>query len=111
MTEIHSMAHENIFKEREKVRKGQSSISYFFFQAEDGIRDLTVTGVQTCALPIFGKTGAGGRFPKSDAHRAAIGTALKGRIVTPEWREKLRQAALLQWERARVADKDRKSVV
>src|SRR2546430_16405417 len=26
---------------------------YFFFQAEDGIRDLTVTGVQTCALPIF----------------------------------------------------------
>src|SRR2546430_8149952 len=27
--------------------------SIFFFQAEDGIRDLTVTGVQTCALPIF----------------------------------------------------------
>src|SRR2546430_5454717 len=26
--------------------------SLFFFQAEDGIRDLTVTGVQTCALPI-----------------------------------------------------------
>src|SRR5438270_13657875 len=26
--------------------------SYFFFQAEDGIRALTVTGVQTCALPI-----------------------------------------------------------
>src|SRR6266478_7135513 len=25
---------------------------FFFFQAEDGIRDLTVTGVQTCALPI-----------------------------------------------------------
>src|SRR5256885_464896 len=25
----------------------------FFFQAEDGIRDLTMTGVQTCALPIF----------------------------------------------------------
>src|SRR5207245_6141342 len=28
--------------------------SCFFFQAEDGIRDATVTGVQTCALPIFG---------------------------------------------------------
>src|SRR2546430_13144613 len=28
-------------------------VSFFFFQAEDGIRDLTVTGVQTCALPIF----------------------------------------------------------
>ena len=26
--------------------------SYFFFQAEDGIRDRLVTGVQTCALPI-----------------------------------------------------------
>src|SRR2546429_4438713 len=26
----------------------------FFFQAEDGIRDVAVTGVQTCALPIFG---------------------------------------------------------
>src|SRR5689334_24469767 len=26
---------------------------HFFFQAEDGIRDGTVTGVQTCALPIF----------------------------------------------------------
>src|SRR2546430_663613 len=29
-----------------------SSGANFFFQAEDGIRDLTVTGVQTCALPI-----------------------------------------------------------
>src|SRR2546426_2221178 len=26
---------------------------FFFFQAEDGIRDYKVTGVQTCALPIF----------------------------------------------------------
>src|SRR5688572_31139444 len=29
-------------------------VIFFFFQAEDGIRDLTVTGVQTCALPISG---------------------------------------------------------
>src|SRR3712207_7816855 len=28
------------------------SICFFFFQAEDGIRDIGVTGVQTCALPI-----------------------------------------------------------
>src|SRR5437867_13218440 len=28
---------------------------FFFFQAEDGIRDRTVTGVQTCALPIFAR--------------------------------------------------------
>src|ERR1039457_7463613 len=27
---------------------------FFFFQAEDGIRDYKVTGVQTCALPIWG---------------------------------------------------------
>src|SRR5260221_3864199 len=32
---------------RERVRTG-----FFFFQAEDGIRDHCVTGVQTCALPI-----------------------------------------------------------
>src|SRR2546430_5575610 len=30
----------------------QFYVFFFFFQAEDGIRDLTVTGVQTCALPI-----------------------------------------------------------
>src|SRR5207245_5444971 len=29
---------------------------HFFFQAEDGIRDATVTGVQTCALPISGSS-------------------------------------------------------
>src|SRR5216684_4750618 len=28
-------------------------LRFFFFQAEDGIRDVAVTGVQTCALPIF----------------------------------------------------------
>src|SRR2546430_7198125 len=31
---------------------GDWRATLFFFQAEDGIRDLTVTGVQTCALPI-----------------------------------------------------------
>src|SRR5688572_33071671 len=38
-----------------------SETAFFFFQAEDGIRDLTVTGVQTCALPIW-------RY-RSPAHR------------------------------------------
>src|SRR2546427_12132822 len=37
---------------------------FFFFQAEDGIRDLTVTGVQTCALPISVLVG-GGTMPSS----------------------------------------------
>src|SRR5690606_40504015 len=35
----------------------------FFFQAEDGIRDFHVTGVQTCALPIF----AGPRMASTDS--------------------------------------------
>src|SRR2546430_3705562 len=46
-------------KVRTPVREGlgREAVWYnnrliFFFQAEDGIRDLTVTGVQTCALPI-----------------------------------------------------------
>src|SRR5690606_8709489 len=34
-----------------------STILHFFFQAEDGIRDFHVTGVQTCALPIWGGLG------------------------------------------------------
>src|SRR5690606_41080759 len=34
-------------------------ICFFFFQAEDGIRDFHVTGVQTCALPICTTSGAG----------------------------------------------------
>src|SRR5206468_8885881 len=35
---------------------GSPNRSFFFFQAEDGIRDLIVTGVQTCALPISQST-------------------------------------------------------
>src|SRR2546430_9496133 len=36
--------------------QAEVSSCFFFFQAEDGIRDLTVTGVQTCALPILNFT-------------------------------------------------------
>src|SRR5256886_4150540 len=35
------------------LNMGVAFLCVFFFQAEDGIRDLTVTGVQTCALPIY----------------------------------------------------------
>src|SRR5205823_11983973 len=41
---------------------------FFFFQAEDGIRDKLVTGVQTCALPIFE-----GLIPRRLAHEAGLG--------------------------------------
>src|SRR5690606_5277870 len=39
---------------------------FFFFQAEDGIRDFHVTGVQTCALPIFVANGLLRSFTVSD---------------------------------------------
>src|SRR2546430_6904743 len=47
----------NFLNEIDKLRSRdeiwlRSCCGSFFFQAEDGIRDLTVTGVQTCALPI-----------------------------------------------------------
>src|SRR5262249_58275709 len=41
---------------------------FFFFQAEDGIRDWSVTGVQTCALPIS----TGPRSRRSRAQRQAL---------------------------------------
>src|SRR2546430_6903420 len=41
-----------------------SAYLFFFFQAEDGIRDLTVTGVQTCALPIYISRQTGHKFYK-----------------------------------------------
>src|SRR2546427_12510811 len=48
-----------------------SFLLFFFFQAEDGIRDLTVTGVQTCALPISLRGRARlGRRPQGKENRA-----------------------------------------
>src|SRR3712207_8181412 len=41
-----------IFKLMYRYLRHQVMILFFFFQAEDGIRDIGVTGVQTCALPI-----------------------------------------------------------
>src|SRR2546430_6039498 len=51
---------------------------FFFFQAEDGIRDLTVTGVQTCALPISAAPPRGRRI----LWPAVIVTALVGLVVS-----------------------------
>src|SRR5207245_10681019 len=53
-------------------------MSCFFFQAEDGIRDATVTGVQTCALPISRRSrppGAGPRASPSLVRSASGGRA------------------------------------
>src|SRR2546422_8561515 len=46
-------------------------VFFFFFQAEDGIRDVAVTGVQTCALPIYKK---------------AFGATEKARLPGPDGR-------------------------
>src|SRR5436309_11511249 len=45
--------------ERASAARGSARARAFFFQAEDGIRDFHVTGVQTCALPI---SSAGARY-------------------------------------------------
>src|SRR5256885_10358676 len=50
----------------------------FFFQAEDGIRDYKVTGVQTCALPIL--RGASERKTRSRSLRR--GTGVHGTVTT-----------------------------
>src|ERR1041385_9429246 len=47
----------------------------FFFQAEDGIRDVAVTGVQTCALPIS--------FTLRLSYGAVKGYTENGKRVTP----------------------------
>src|SRR2546430_10991147 len=73
---------------------GALSVVCFFFQAEDGIRDLTVTGVQTCALPIserfrefFGEEFYERFFrrrPRDDARASGSGVIVdpKGYILT-----------------------------
>src|SRR5688572_11429110 len=51
---------------------------FFFFQAEDGIRDLTVTGVQTCALPIVLGLSYSAELPK---YRFQEDAAETGRVI------------------------------
>src|SRR5947207_8312917 len=67
-------------------------ISPFFFQAEDGIRDHCVTGVQTCALPI---SVIGVVFDVLlDPSGGAVNTALQNAHITPQPVEFLSSANL-----------------
>src|SRR6267378_5817764 len=52
---------------------------FFFFQAEDGIRDLYVTGVQTCALPIS-------PGPCTRKNAASPSDAVRRSRCAPRWR-------------------------
>src|SRR5207244_7737376 len=88
---------------------------FFFFQAEDGIRDDLVTGVQTCALPICRD---GGRVACRDDQllarrlggRTAESLRAKGREDrTVEYRRLLACALLDDGDRDLLADPDRKS--
>src|SRR2546429_155549 len=76
---------------------GKSAAEYFFFQGEDGIRDVAVTGVQTCALPIsktiqnlivsggggrsFGRRSAGAAAPKVPPTTVTV-TLPSGQTIT-----------------------------
>src|SRR5947209_10846845 len=60
---------------------------FFFFQAEDGIRDIGVTGVQTCALPISGTDGAlrlsGFDYEVSAEAELEVSVAEAGAVLVP----------------------------
>src|SRR5688572_30884063 len=76
---------------------------FFFFQAEDGIRDLTVTGVQTCALPILK---AAGWYSGSDHVHMNYGGNLRN---TPENLMFMAEAEDLDVVGEKVANKDNRS--
>ena len=58
-------------------------IFIFFFQAEDGIRDVAVTGVQTCALPIYSTED--GTFNSDNEYLTIINTARVKRLDLLEY--------------------------
>src|SRR5687768_2435273 len=62
---------QNISETEVRERRTDLYRSFFFFQAEDGIRDVAVTGVQTCALPISAAL-AGAAFSSTAALRETI---------------------------------------
>src|SRR2546429_2504844 len=59
------------------------ALFFFFFQAEDGIRDVAVTGVQTCALPICPPLEAGGPLPRQVFRRESRGAGGAGGAGAP----------------------------
>src|SRR5476651_2791383 len=95
-------------------------IFFFFFQAEDGIRDIGVTGVQTCALPISsrspalvrphapnGSTSAPLRTspPRSEERRVGKSVDLGGRRIIKKKKNKDEQMRAIT-----VTDKKKKKI-
>src|SRR3712207_7098175 len=87
-------------------------VCFFFFQAEDGIRDIGVTGVQTCALPISLRDDPARHRARARGRGLHARAGLERRLQPPAHRARrarLRhrpEPALL-----RLAHADRKSVV
>src|SRR6266511_4808287 len=81
-------------------------IFFFFFQAEDGIRDFHVTGVQTCALPILGRAATWGSsstavavvpsdtvWPRSEERRVGKECRSRG---SPDHKKKKKNRSILK---------------
>src|SRR2546425_1025585 len=61
-------------------------MTFFFFQAEDGIRDKLVTGVQTCALPICEGRARGRALRMARVLHAAAPRLAVRAVLSAEWR-------------------------
>src|SRR2546429_6695174 len=77
---------------------------FFFFQAEDGIRDVAVTGVQTCALPIYIKQrlkiAVGGADPvRCEQRRGHSPSSLRSEEHTSELQSRLHLVCRLLLEK------------
>src|SRR5256885_2739021 len=90
-------------------RKGRRESAYFFFQAEDGIRDYKVTGVQTCALPILLEDWQMSA-PEMEAIQERLKKLRADEVLVAEQLDRLQaQKAALEHRQAMI--QDRKSVV
>src|SRR5436189_3745374 len=77
---------------------------FFFFQAEDGIRDTSVTGVQTCALPIYRRRGRAARRRSATTRSRICRTACGGaRAAIDHVSQRLRLNCRAIWPRDRCA--------
>src|SRR5256885_185804 len=70
---------------------------HFFFQAEDGIRDYKVTGVQTCALPISGLSASVVQFFSSSALQFSSAIALSAITLRHIWPSAARKSSSWAW--------------
>src|SRR5437764_8926756 len=83
---------------------------FFFFQAEDGIRDTSVTGVQTCALPILQHHSVF-QEPAEVSHQPAAPNQSQSRVRPRLLAARVAGALIDAGSSKRLSRRDRKSVV